>query len=124
MLDTSVVIDLLRGRAEAAVFLGPERDPLMVSAITVHEIHAGMRPGEEARTDSMLSSFVALPFGAADAKLTSAWWRDYRSQGVTIDFRDLAIAAAAVSRALPLVTGNVKDFPMPELRVEQWPPHR
>lgn len=39
-----------------------------------------------------------------------------------LDFRDLAIAATAVTRNLPLATGNVKDFPIPELRVEQWPP--
>jgi predicted nucleic acid-binding protein len=33
-----------------------------------------------------------------------------------------AIAATAALRNLPLATGNVKDFPMPALRVEQWPP--
>lgn len=96
----------------------------MISAITTHEIYAGMRPGEEEMTDAMLSSFVAVPFGAPEADLTSAWWRDYRSRGVTLDFRDLAIAATAVSQGLPLATGNVKDFPMPELRLEPWPPHQ
>jgi predicted nucleic acid-binding protein len=124
VLDTTVVIDLLRGHGAGVALLEPEREPLMISAITTHEVYAGMRPGEEAMTGSMLSSFVTIPFGATDADLTSTWWRDYRSQGLTIDFRDLAIAAAAVSRDLPLATGNVKDFPMQELRVEQWPPHR
>lgn len=122
VLDTSIVIDLLRGREEGLPLLEPAREPLMISAVTVHEVYAGMRPGEEEMTDAMLSSFIALSFGAEEASLSGAWWRDFRSRGVTLDFRDLAIAAAAVARELPLATANAKDFPMPELRVEQWPP--
>lgn len=94
----------------------------MISAVTIHEVYRGMRPGEEEMTDAMLSSFVALPFGPLEAELTGTWWRDYRSEGTTLGFQDLAIAAAAVIHGLPLLTGNTKDFPMPELRVEQWPP--
>jgi predicted nucleic acid-binding protein len=122
VVDTSVVIDLLRGREEGLHLLEPLWEPLMVSTVTIHEVYAGMRSGEEEMTETMLSSFVPLSFGTAEARLTGGWWREYRAQGVTLNLRDLAIAAAAVSRNLPLATGNVKDFPMPELRVEQWPP--
>jgi predicted nucleic acid-binding protein len=122
VLDTTVVIDLLRGHEEGISLLEPSREPLMISAVTVHEIYAGMRPGEEEMTETMLSGFVHVPFGTVEARLTGAWWRSYRARGVTLDLRDLAIAAAAVARDAPLATGNVKDFPMPELRVEQWPP--
>lgn len=122
VVDTSVVIDLLRGREESRYLLEPSWEQLMISTVTVHEIYAGMRPGEEERTATMLSGFVSLPFGVEEARLTGNWWKAYREKGVTLDFRDLAIAAAAVVRSLPLATSNVKDFPMPELRVEQWPP--
>ena len=32
----------------------------------------------------------------------------------------MAIAATAAIRNVPLATGNVKDFPMPELQIEAW----
>jgi predicted nucleic acid-binding protein len=122
VVDTSVVIDLLRGREEGLHLIDPVWEPLMISSVTAHEVYAGARPGEEEMAETMLCSFVSLSFGTREARLTSGWWKAYRARGVTLDFRDLAIAAAAVSRGVPLATSNVKDFPMPELRVEQWPP--
>jgi len=122
LIDTNVLVDLLRGREQGLHLLEPDRDPLMVSVITVQEVYAGMRSGEEEMTETMLSGFELVPFGAEEARLTGGWWSEYRQRGITLDLRDLAIAAAAVVRGVPLATGNVKDFPMPELRVEQWPP--
>ena len=122
VLDSSVVIDLLRGNASDPSLLDPAREPVIVSTVTVHEVLAGMRPGEEQCTWDLLSSFVVVPFGAAEAELSAKWRMEYRARGVTLELPDTAIAATAAIRNLPLATGNVKDFPMPELRVEQWPP--
>lgn len=122
VLDSSVVIDLLRGNAFDPSLLDPAREPVIVSAVTVHEVLAGMRSGEEERTQGMLSSFVVVPLGLQEAELSARWRLEYRARGVTLELADTAIAATAAIRNLPLATGNVKDFPMPELRVEQWPP--
>lgn len=122
VLDSSVVIDLLRGNALDPSLLDHAREPVIVSAVTVHEVLAGMRSGEEERTQGMLSSFVVVPLGLREAELSAKWRLEYRVRGVTLQLADTAIAATAAIRNLPLATGNVKDFPMPELRVEQWPP--
>lgn len=122
VLDSSVVIDLLRGNASDPGLLDPGREPVIVSTVTVHEVLAGMRTGEEERTKGMLSSFVIAPFGLAEAELSARWRMEYRARGITLKLADTVIAATAAIRNLPLATGNVKDFPMPELRVEQWPP--
>ncbi len=122
VLDSSVVIDLLREKASDPGLFDPGREPVIVSTVTVHEVLAGMKTGEEERTRGMLSSFVVAPFGLVEAELSAKWRMEYRARGVTLKLADTAIAATAVIRNLPLATGNAKDFPMPELRIEQWPP--
>lgn len=122
VLDSSVIIELLRGNASGSSLLDPAREPVIVSAVTVHEVLAGMRPGEEERTFGLLSGFGVVPLGLPEAELSARWRREYRAQGATLELADTAIAATAAIRNFPLATGNVKDFPMPELRLEPWPP--
>jgi predicted nucleic acid-binding protein len=122
VLDTSVVIDFLRGHLPEDLVLAGGRQPMIVSTVTIHEVSVGLRGGEEAVTSQLLESFAIAGFGIAEAELSARWRREYGSRGVTLDLADTAIAATAAIRNLPLATGNVKHFPMPELRVEQWPP--
>jgi len=122
VLDTSVVIDLLRGHMADESVLDPAREPVMISTITVYEILVGLLDGESELTKAILDSFAVIPFGGAEAELSARWRKEYRSRGVTLKLEDTAIAATAVIRNASLATGNIKHFPMPELRVEQWPP--
>jgi predicted nucleic acid-binding protein len=122
VLDTSVVIDLLRGRVADESVIDPAREPIIISAITIHEIQRGLRDGEEELPSAILASFAVVPFGSAEAELSARWRREFRSRGIALELEDTGIAATAAIRNLPLATGNVRDFPMPELRIEQWPP--
>jgi predicted nucleic acid-binding protein len=122
VLDTSVVIDLLRGHVADESVLDPAREPVMISSITIHEILVGLRDGESELTGAILDSFAVIPFSGAEAELSARWRREYRARGITLNLEDTAIAATAAIRNAPLATGNVRDFPMPELRVEQWSP--
>jgi predicted nucleic acid-binding protein len=121
VLDSSVVIDLLRGYIADESVLSPAREPVMISAITVHEVLVGLRDGEGELTNAVLESFAVVPLGIAEAGLSARWRRHYKSQGVTLAVTDTVIAATAALRGVPLLTGNVKHFPMPELQVERWP---
>jgi predicted nucleic acid-binding protein len=98
------------------------REPLMVSPITVHEVWFGMRPSEFDRTQTLFEALIVAPIRTEEASLSGRWRREYARQGVTLDFQDTLIAAGSLTQSVPLATGNVKHFPMPELHVEQWPP--
>jgi predicted nucleic acid-binding protein len=118
-LDTCVLIDLLRGAGYAEELV--TRRPLFVSPISVHGVLRGMRSGEERRTFDLLAALRVTKIGQGEAALSAHWRREFAAKGVTLDLPDAMIAAGAALQGLPLATGNVKDFPMPELRVEQWP---
>ena len=48
LLDTDVLVDYLRGRTEAAAYLEARTEPLLISAITVAELFAGVRGAKSA----------------------------------------------------------------------------
>jgi predicted nucleic acid-binding protein len=119
-LDTSVVVDFLRGAAYTAELISHR--PLLVSPITIHGILRGMRPGEEQQTFDLIVGLKVIPIGQSEAALSAHWRREFAAKGITIHLPDALIAAGAALQGIPLATSNVKDFPMSELLVEQWPP--
>lgn len=122
LVDTSVLIDYLRGHVGAAELLEGERAvaPLHASEITRLEILAGMRATEEDATRSLLSTFIWHPVDADVAEEAGALGREWLPGHRTIDSADLAIAATAIRSGSRLLTRNVRHFPMFE---ELRPPY-
>lgn len=119
LVDTSILIDYLRGHPPAGELLERERaeDVLHASEITRLEVLAGMRPAEENATRMLLSTLIWHPVDVEIAEhagaLGQAWLPSHRA----IDSADLAIAATAIHTGARLLTLNVKHFPMfPGLR--------
>jgi hypothetical protein len=123
LLDTTVLIHLLRDNADAEtrmLDLTGRGFGLAISCITVAELFAGMRPGEEAVTEQLLSAFDCLPVTREIAE-KAGWMRaSQRRTGRTFALDDMMIAATAIRFGYPLVTDNRKDFEVPEL--ELFPP--
>jgi hypothetical protein len=113
-VDTSVLIDYLRGHPGAAVLLERERAaaPLHASEVTRLEVLAGMRATEEEATRSLLSTLVWHPVDADVADEAGALGRRWLGSHHTIDGADLAIAATAIRVGARLLTRNVRHFPM------------
>lgn len=124
LLDTTVIIDLLRGRAGALRRLSELRDagdsPL-VCAINVEETVRGLRPSERETATALFGGLRVIPLTAVEGWRAGEWRRRYASRGRTLAQADCLIAAAAVTMGARLATGNPRDFPMTELVVEHWP---
>jgi len=119
LVDTSVLIDYLRGHQPAASILEQARrsGPLHASEITRIEILAGMREGEEEPTGALFASLAWHEVDAAVAERAGALGRQWLPSHQGIDSADLAIAATAILIRAKLLTLDVRHFPMfPDLR--------
>jgi predicted nucleic acid-binding protein len=123
LLDTTVLIDLLRGRS-AVDRLGALRasgDVPYACAVNVEEVVRGLRPEEERAARRLFQGLRIVPLGEAEGSRAGTWRRDFAARGSTLSQADCLIAAAAAAVGGRLATGNPRDFPMPELAVEHWP---
>lgn len=114
VVDTSVLIDVLRDVPGAREILdrAGTREPVHSSTAVRAEILIGMRPIEEERTRGLLDQLVWYPVDEAVAEEAGHLGRRWiRSHG-GIDTVDFLVAATANLLALPVLTRNLKHFPM------------
>lgn len=123
LLDTTTLIDALRGRPAAARIrqLRTAGDRPYTCAINVEELFRGVRPGEESRVSRLLNGLRLAPLGRIQGEQAGRWRRQFASRGVTLSQADCLVAAAAVGVGARLATGNPRDFPMRGLMVDHWP---
>lgn len=123
MLDTTVLIDVLRGRPAGDRLLGLRRrgDDPATTAINVEEIIRGLRPDEHPAAAALFDGLRLLPVRRREAELAGDWRREHAATGRTLAQADCLIAACAAGARARLATGNPKDFPMRGADVEHWP---
>jgi hypothetical protein len=117
VLDTDVLIDLLRGREVMRAFLHDlvAHSVPCCSTISVAEIYAGMRQEESARTADLLDGLVVLPVTREIAEVAGHFKR--RSKSRRLELADCLIAATAYVEGASVATGNVKDYTMAEITI-------
>ena len=124
LLDSTVIFDHLNGRNGRTELLDQLIDQGHVLAccpVNITEVYAGLRVGEEHGTESFLDSLKCLPVTPAIAKQAGLLRRDWRAKGHTLSYTDVTIAAVALVNQSPLLTGNRKHFPMPDLNLFPLP---
>lgn len=122
VLDSTVLIDALRGRPAADRMRALRRagEEPWVCVVSVEEIWRGLRAEEEPAARRLFRGLRLAPLGAAEGERAGRWRRDLAAVGVTLHQADCLIGAAAVGIGARLATGNPGDFPMPGLVVEHW----
>jgi predicted nucleic acid-binding protein len=117
VLDTDVLIDVLRGRAVARSFLQDAADRFVpcCSVVSVAELYVGMRSEEETATRILLDGLVIVPVTYEIAEVAGRFKKRITSR--RLELVDCLIAATAFIEGATLATGNVKDYPMQEITV-------
>jgi len=115
VVDTSVLIDVLRGErraVDALVSAFDRGEPVMGSVLSRTEVRAGMRKTERRRTERLLDQvdWVPVDTGIADSAgdLAATYLRTHRG----VDTTDYVIAATTMAVGGQLWTRNRKHFPM------------
>jgi predicted nucleic acid-binding protein len=118
LFDTPALIDLLERRPRAIARLRALADQgakLAISILSVAEIHAGIRPGEEKRTARLLDLFDVIPLSEDLARKSGELVAARRKVGRGYTLDDMLIAASAIEFGYLLYTTSRKDFETPRL---------
>lgn len=123
LLDTTFVIDLLRGQPVARsrfARMFEDGDTLFVNEVVVCEAATGAR---SETIDALVAIVRPLEFVQAgpDSALAAGRWRaEARRRGVTLSLPDALIAAAAFALDATVLTRNARDFSLTPVPVEAY----
>jgi predicted nucleic acid-binding protein len=124
LLDTSILIDALRLRNQRREWLAElvrGGHTLSTTTLNIAELYAGMRPGEEAKTEALLAGLEAYELNGSDARFAGKLKSVWAGKGRTLTLDDAIVAAIAIEHGCALLTDNRKDFPMPEVQLYPLP---
>jgi predicted nucleic acid-binding protein len=112
LLDTAVLIDVLRGHEAAIGFLtGLETVPLC-SEVTRIEVLRGLRSAERQAAAALLNELEWVPVDERVAVRAGELGRSWRASHPGIDTAGLAVAATSELSGRSLATTNLKHYPM------------
>lgn len=129
LLDTNVLIQLLRDRGSPAVIQRlctvDDGDAVTCSVVVAELLYGVIRSKDPARNltrlHSVLSGFQSLPFEDAAAAQAASIRAALAASGTPVGPYDLQIAAVALAHDLTLVTHNTGEYArVPGLRLEDW----
>lgn len=112
LLDTSVLIDVLRGSDAAAEWFAALDEVPSGSELTRAEVLRGVRSPERSRTDSLLSSLRWVPVEEPVSRRAGELGRRYRRSHPGLSIVDFVIAATAQLLDADLATANIRHYPM------------
>jgi predicted nucleic acid-binding protein len=123
LLDTTVLIDFSLGREPATSgvlrFLR-EGHELGVSAVSIAEFYAGVKPGDLPTIDRFISQLPCWDTTRSIAMIAGDYRYTFKhSHQKKLLTPDALIAATARHQQATLLTNNVKDFPMTDITVER-----
>ena len=113
VIDTGIFIEHLRKPDKSKTILAslPNDTSIFVSAVTVYELMMGAIDNQK-KTDveTLLNGLPILPFNEEVSLKAAEIYHNLRRRNSLIEFRDIFIAATALTFQLPIKTLNLGHF--------------
>jgi len=132
-VDTTVIIDIWRGRSNVKSVLKPYSDQnICISAITITEIYDGLGYTKEKKSEKtylqirdqiekLLSEFHIIPLNSQILQESGSLKGYLRAKGSTLDLADCIIGTTAkLMNAEKLITRNIRHFQDFGLTIESY----
>lgn len=119
LVDTNVWIDFLNKRENAIDLINKltRTGEIFSSILTITELRAGWT---DEKSRHYLPIFYAqtkiIDISVEIAELAGKFLQVYKTKGISLPTIDTIIGSTAILENCQLVTGNKKDFPMPEIK--------
>ncbi|MGA3290778.1 MAG: type II toxin-antitoxin system VapC family toxin [Candidatus Bathyarchaeia archaeon] len=118
IIDTDILIDFLRNKAEAVGFVTQFEARKMVlatTAINAFELYYGAHKSRQSvqtlqATKKLLERLVLLPLTPRSAQKAGRIYAELELEGQPIGLRDTFIAAIALTRRCTVATRNAEHF--------------
>ncbi|NVM45359.1 MAG: PIN domain-containing protein [Candidatus Lokiarchaeota archaeon] len=133
IVDTTVVIDIWRGRSKVKSVLKPYSDQsIFISAITIAEIYDGLGYTKEKKSEKIytqiknqmekiLSEFHIIPLNFQILQESGKLKGYLRAKGITLDLADCIIGTTAkLMNSEKLITRNIRHFQDFGLSIESY----
>jgi len=98
-----------------------DRHSLGTSCVNVAEVERGIRPKERKATTAFLTRLRFLETTREAAVRAGRYQAEFEKRGLTIHTADALIAGTTRAHGAILLTDNVRDFPMRDLKIEAPP---
>jgi len=124
LLDTTTLIAHLRGdKSVHAYLLGllANGHALSTSCVNIAEVEHGLRSKERKSAAALLDRLDFLETTREAGRRAGRYQADLQRQGRTIHTPDALIAGTARVHGAVVVTDNLSDFPMTDVRTEAPP---
>ena len=121
MLDSTVLIGYLRDTPSIGSGLRRrlgEGHTLATTCVNLAEVERGLRRKERRRAAAFLDALRFLVTDREAARRAGRYQAEWAKRGRTIHTADALIAGTARTHGAVLLTHNLDDFPMGDLRVE------
>lgn len=120
LIDTDILIDISKNIKSTIDWFNQtleEDSELAICPINITEFYSGLPPKDRPKWDNFFEPFNFWTITKNISRQAGIWRYEFSKKGITISTTDSLIAAIALVHNATLVTRNIKDYPLPGIKL-------